>query len=301
MKLLQWTLFIDMLGYRDINGNINTEDAASEFIRFMESNKFILDFQNNQLIEECYRSSDQFNLYEYYDIKYAFVSDSLILTYYPLDVETLTNIDKMYMHSANALFIITMRLLNFFFNCFHEKNVFLRGGISNKYCYIKDSFVVGEGLIEAYKAESKIAVYPRIAFAADVTNNKNLMAKIEYISNIMYGGNQLISIDSNDNVAFLDYLGFQLATVDISDSKIQQQVLNHREWFDKHLNIVETYIKEHASKIEDKLQELHNKRSSLSKIKKAEIDKVIEKFEWLKSYHNTSVTKNDILSHLVVK
>ncbi|TOK53284.1 hypothetical protein, partial [Vibrio parahaemolyticus] len=77
MKLLQWTLFIDMLGYRDINGSINSEEAAKEFVSFMEENKALFDFQNHDYFVERYKSYSQFNLYEFYEVKHAFVSDSL--------------------------------------------------------------------------------------------------------------------------------------------------------------------------------------------------------------------------------
>ncbi|WP_158527192.1 hypothetical protein [Pelagibaculum spongiae] len=52
MKLVQWTLFIDMLGYRDINGAINSEAKAKEFIAFMEENKAGLDFTNRSEVKE---------------------------------------------------------------------------------------------------------------------------------------------------------------------------------------------------------------------------------------------------------
>lgn len=300
MKLLQWTLFIDMLGYRDINGAINTENSAMEFIHFMEMNKNIFDSQNNKFIEDNYKNSDQFNLYEFYDVKYAFVSDSFILTFYPLEVEMLTDSDKMYMHSANALFIIAMRLQTFIFNCFSEKGVFLRGGISNKYCFIKDSFAVGEGLIDAYKIESTIAVYPRIAFSPEVINNKKLMNKITYLSDRMYSGNQLIAIDPDDNVSFLDYLGFHLATVDTADSLIRSWVLKDREGFDAHFKTVEIFIRKHYLGIEIKLKELRARHSLLSEAERQGNERVIDKFEWLKKYHNSRICRNNILSNLVV-
>ncbi|ATN00845.1 hypothetical protein ACLIX2_08005 [Proteus cibi] len=300
MKLLQWTIFIDMLGYREINGAINTEGAAQDFVNFMLMNKSIFDIQNNKTIENSYKHSEQFNLYQFYDIKYAFVSDSFILTFYPLEVNDLTNSDKMYMHSANALFIITMRLQTFIFNCFSEKGVFLRGGISNKYCYIKDSFAVGEGLIEAYKIESTIAIYPRIAFSKDVIANKKLMKKIEFLSNKMYNGNQIISVDSNDHVYFLDYIGFQLATVDTGNKMVQDMVLKNRKRFNEHFEVVRFYIEKHSSEIELKLRELKSKRLDIAENDRHGIDRVIEKFEWLRSYHNDKVCKNSLLSHFVV-
>lgn len=300
MKLLQWTIFIDMLGYREINGSINTEAAAQDFVNFMEMNKGIFDIQNNKTIEDNYKHSDQFNLYQFYDIKYAFVSDSFILTFYPLEVENLTNHDKMYMHSANALFIITMRLQTFIFNCFSEKGVFLRGGISNKYCYIKDAFAVGEGLIEAYKIESTVAIYPRIAFSADIVANKKLMRQVEFLSNEMYNGNQLISVNPDDNVYFLDYIGFQLATIDTGSKRVQDIILKNRKWFDEHFKVVETYIRKHSYEIELKLKELKSKRLTIPENDQRGIDRVIEKFEWLRSYHNDKVFKSTLLSHLVV-
>lgn len=289
-----------MLGYREINGSINTEAAAQDFVNFMEVNKGVFDNQNNKTIEDNYKHSDQFNLYQFYDIKYAFVSDSFILTFYPLEVDDLTNHDKMYMHSANALFIITMRLQTFIFNCFSEKGVFLRGGVSNKYCYIKDAFAVGEGLIEAYKIESTVAIYPRIAFSEDIITNNKLMEKIEFLSDEMYNGSPLISVDSNDNVSFLDYIGFQLATIDTGSKRIRELVLNNRKWFDEHFKVVEVYVRKHSLGIELKLKDLKSKRSTLPEADQHGIDRVIEKFEWLRSYHNNNVCKSSLLSHLVV-
>ena len=300
MKLLQWTLFIDMLGYRDINGSINTEAAAQDFVNFMGVNKGIFDIQNNKAIEDVYKHSDRFNLYKYYAVKYAFVSDSFILTFYPIEVNGLTNVDEMHMHSANALFIITMRLQTFIFNCFSKKGVFLRGGISNKYCYIKDSFAVGEGLIEAYKAESTVAIYPRIALADDVVANKKLMGKIKFLSNEMFNGNQLIAVDPNDNVHFLDYICFQLASVDTGSKRLQEMILSNRNWFNEHLKVVETYIEKHSFEVGLKLKDLKTKRLSSTASEQHKIDRVIEKFEWLRSYHNDRVSKNSLLSHLII-
>lgn len=290
-----------MLGYRDINGTISTDTAAQELINFLEMNKFIFDAQNDRKNANHYENNEQFNLYEFYDIKYAFISDSLILTYYPLSVNTLTDTDKMYMHSANALFIIMMRLQTFIFNCFSEKGVFLRGGISDKFCYIKDTFAVGEGLIEAYKIESTIANHPRIAFSSSIISNNKLMEKVKFISDTMYNGNQIISVDPKDGVSFLDYIGFNLSTIDTSNKKIQHLVLNHRAWFDELLKTVTTYIEKHSIAIQVKLEHFNSMYSTVSDSDRNGIGRVIEKFEWLQSYHNERVRKNNLLSHLIVK
>ncbi|HFQ4901516.1 TPA: hypothetical protein ACGU4U_003527 [Vibrio vulnificus] len=301
MKLLQWTLFIDMLGYRDINGSINSEEVAKEFVSFMEENKALFDFQNQDYFVERYKSYNQFNLYEFYEVKHAFVSDSLIITFYPKEVELLVDVDKMYMHSANALFIITMRLQAFIYNCFSQKGVFLRGGVSNKYCYLKDNFAVGEGLIDSYLVESKIAKYPRIALSEDTSSNKKLMEKIRLLSKVMYNDNQLVARDPVDDVYYLDYLQYNLTMIDTSSKFVQARVLADRKGFDAQFESVELFVKKHGNEIEAKLVELKSRIAPLTGKDQEAMQKVINKFEWLKDYHNNLVSKNNLVSQYVIK
>ncbi|MDF4801846.1 hypothetical protein P3592_13560 [Vibrio parahaemolyticus] len=300
MKLIQWTLFIDMLGYRDINGNITDEASAKDFLDFMESNKHIFDFQNNDDVKKRYKNDDQFNLYEFYDVQYSFVSDSFILTLYPKEVESLDNVEKMYMHSANALYIITMRLQDFIFNCFSKKGVFLRGGISNKYCYIRENFAVGEGLIEAYKIESSVAKYPRIAVSEHIINNYRLMNALKFLEYALYNANKLILRDSSDGVHFLDYIGYQLSTIDTTSAAVRKRVLKNRSGFDFQHKLVAKFIEVHANILEAKLTKLYERQKKLKGKEKESVEKVIEKFEWLKEHHNKSVISNNLVSHLTV-
>ncbi|ELB2850165.1 hypothetical protein R7036_22890 [Vibrio sp. 1637] len=301
MKLLQWTLFIDMLGYRDINGSINSEDSAKEFVSFMEENKALFDFQNDDYFVERYKQDSQFDLYEFYEVKHAFVSDSLILTFYPKEVESLVNVDKMYMHSANALFIITMRLQAFIYSCFSQKGVFLRGGVSNKYCYVKDNFAVGEGLIDSYLVESKVAKYPRIALSKDTSSNTKLMEKIRFLSDVMYNNNQLVAKDPVDGVYYLDYLKYNLAMIDASSKIVQARILADRKGFDAQFESVELFVKKHGNGIEAKLAELNIRVAPLKGKEKEAMQKVIDKFEWLKDYHNSLVSKNNLVSEYTIK
>ncbi|WP_323897864.1 hypothetical protein [Aeromonas allosaccharophila] len=301
MKLLQWTLFIDMLGYRDINGSINSEESAKEFVSFMEENKALFDYQNDDCFVERYKNNSQFDLYVFYEVKHAFVSDSLIITFYPKEVESLVNVDKMYMHSANALFIITMRLQAFIYNCFSQKGVFLRGGVSNKYCYVKDNFAVGEGLIDSYLVESKIARYPRIALSQDTSSNKKLMEKIRFLSKVMYNDNQLVAKDPVDNVYYLDYLAYNLAIIDISSKHVQARVLADRSGFDAQFESIQLFVKNHANGIKAKLVELNSRIAPLQGKDREAVKKVIDKFEWLKTYHNSLVIKSSLVSKYTIE
>lgn len=295
MKLTQWTLFIDMLGYRDMNGVIDDEEKAKEFIEFMELNKEIFELSDSEAVRKRYSEDSTFNLYEYYEIKTAFVSDSVIVTYYPKEVGSLKNVELANMHSANSLFIILIRLQTFIFNCFSQKGLFLRGGISNKYCYIQNSFAVGEGLIEAYVGESKLAVNPRIILHPEIEKNTGLMGKIEFLTDKMYSGNSIIKRDS-DGIYFLDHLGYAVSTIDLSIPMMGHAALKNPVQYALNLSSVDSYVKRHAEAITEKLQSLNAKLEKLTPDSK-EAEKtisVISKFLWLKNYHNSKIKENDL-------
>lgn len=297
MKLTQWTLFIDMLGYRDINGSINSEEKAKEFIAFMDVNKKIFESTDSKEKKEEYAKDKHFNLYKYYDIQSAFISDSLIFTYQPKDVDENISAELACMHSANALFIIAMRLQTFIFNCFLEKGLFLRGGISNKYCYIKDSFAVGEGLIEAYLAESKYAKNPRIVLHPTVEANIDLMEKIQFLAEIMYGGHSIVQKD-DDGLYFLDHLGYAISTTNLKIPMIIQaaQLDPVRHIFT--CKSVDNYTRRHAEAISGKLKGLNERLSKLpaDSDDAKELELVMKKFIWLKNYHNSKIENHDFLS-----
>jgi hypothetical protein len=297
LKLTQWTLFIDMLGYREINGNINSEEKAKEFIAFMELNRKIFEFTDSEDIKAKYAKDEFFNLYKYYDIQSAFVSDSLIITYHPKEVDEVLPTGIPSMHSANALFIIAMRLQTFIFNCFSEKGIFLRGGISNKYCYIKNNFAVGEGLIEAYLGESKYANNPRIVLHPALENNAELMEKIEFISKKMYSGRSLIQKDADD-LYFLDHLGYAITTIDTDIPMISALARTKPIHYASLCKSVSDYTRRHADAISRKFSDLNEKLSQLApESEEAKVIKsVISKFIWLKNYHNSKIDKHELLS-----
>lgn len=294
MKLLQWTLFIDMLGYREANGSIDSDESAEEFIRFMDENKQALDYTNRDEVKERYKK-DVFNLYDYYDISSCFVSDSIIITYKPKEVESLVNEDIKYMHSANALYIICMRLQSLIYNCFSEKGLFLRGGISSKYSYIKDNFAVGEGVIEAYEAESTYAKHPRIVLHPSIESNEKLLDKVKFLGDMMYNGKSIIKKDISDNCLFLDYLGYVLSSSDIKSQAVGQGFVNNPLSVLAQRQVTEKYVREHSQAIKLKLDGLFGRLSDLDceSDEAASIGKVIEKFTWLKGYHNTCIADYD--------
>jgi hypothetical protein len=284
---------------RDINGSINSEAKANEFISFMEDNKNGLDFLNRQDVKEKYKKDKVFDLYMYYDVQHVFISDSLIITFTPKEVRSLKKRDLKYRHSANALFIIVMRLQVIIFNCFSEKGLFLRGGISTDYCYIKDHFAVGEGLINAYKAESSIAIYPRIAFSPEVLKDKLLKDNITELSNLMYGGHDIVKLDS-DGVHHLDYLGYNLSQVDLNVVMISDFAKRNLPQYLESVRLTHLFFEKHAKAIKDKLVELDKRKIGISSKQLQKLEKVIDKFIWLKNYHNSSLLKHEQFSKHVI-
>lgn len=290
-----------MLGYREANGFISSDKDAEDFIDFMETNKKILDFSNRDEVKERYEK-DEFNLYEYYDVDSCFVSDSIIITYKPKEVEKLTNEELKFMHSANALFIICMRIQTIIFNCFSEKGIFLRGGISSKYAYIKDSYAVGEGVIEAYLAESSIAKNPRIVLHPNVEENNKLIEKINFLSNVMYGGKSLIQRDPQDGILFLDYIGFALSSSDLKSQAVARAASADPFRFAAQKAVTENYVRRHCEALRKKLDEI---ASSLKKMEAGteeheKISRVMDKFIWLRGYHNWSIAGDKALEHYFV-
>lgn len=280
-----------MLGYREVNGSISSDKDAQDFITFMETNKNILDFSNRDEVKEKYKE-EAFNLYDYYDVHSCFVSDSIIITYKPKEVDGQINEELKYMHSANALFIICMRLQTLIFHCFTEKGIFLRGGISSQYAYIKDSFAVGEGVIEAYMTESVIAKHPRIALHPNVGKNEKLMEKIELLSNMMYGGKSLIQRDAKDGILFLDYIGSVLSSSSIKSQSVARAVNDNPLILLSLKNTTHTYVNAHYNALKIKIHEIENrlKKTESDSVEYNKLSRVLSKFIWLKEYHNQSIS-----------
>lgn len=303
MKLTQWTLFIDMLGYRDINGAIDSDDKAGEFVSFMEANREIFNATDSQQVRDQYAKNKEFDLYKYYEVTSCFVSDSLIITYKPKEVDDLDNEELAFMHSANSLFIIAMRLQAFTFHCYSEKRLFLRGGISNKYCHIKDNFAVGEGLIQAYLAESAIAIHPRIILHPEIQKNEKLMKKIEFLADAMYGGRSILQKDDNDGIYFIDHLGYAVSVTDTKIPMIGISALKNPIQYMLSRKSTEQYIARHAEAVTNKMQELEEKIKNLEAGSKeaARTQSVIDKFLWLKNYHNRSIVGHSVLAKYQLK
>lgn len=298
MKLPHWTLFIDMLGYKNINGSIDNKEKALELIDFMKKNSEIFKDQDSLKKRFMYSMQD-FNLYDYYEPKYCFVSDSLIISFDPKNINYKEKFKGEFIrHSANVGILIMLRLVPFIFKCFLEKNIFLRGGITNKFSYIDGSIAVGEGVGAAYDGE-RTAVNPKIILCEDVISNKKLMGQLKFLSKNMYGDDNLYTLDEGHH--FLDYLKITRLTSDVRAPSISSYLKRNglislpRDNIDNTISI----FKRHKESIIHNIEELDKQKKMLSKkysgdqlIKEInKIDYVLKKYEWLKKYHNRECLK----------
>lgn len=295
MRAVQWTVFIDMLGFKKLNSAVTSDEQARDLLDFMAGNqKVLLELEGE--VEQRYKQDSIFNLYEWYEPKSAFISDSVVLTFKPKEVARETNADRVLMHSANALMIIMMRLAALMHKCLLDKQITFRGGISNQYCDIHGTFAVGAGLSAANEAEGK-AVYARLALADDVVRNTALMAWIRKLFRVMYGDSEFLV--EEDGMTYVNALDFMLAGGDMSTPAVSNAirlqegrvaVMSTRQKNEVFLNAQKALVVE---MIRD-FYAAYRKNYADEDCRKGN-RRVLEKYFWLRRYHNAAVEKRGIL------
>ena len=290
MKLQQWTIFLDILGYGEENKNIKTQKEADKFIEFMLENKTML-IELNQDNKENKNPSDYFDINRYYEIKFVFISDSFVLSFVPKAFEPL-DFEKHQSFTeqayAKSLYDLTEKIQRLISFVLVKKGLFLRGGISNKFTDIKDFLAVGEGLIESYSIESKLAKYPRIILSKDIVTpnfRKNLESLAKFFENF-----SIIKQDSK-GFFYLDHLGYRLAVYKKAFTSKEYKEIHIRnmknglvEFLISHKDIIQTQIIDFKDKCKNE-QNIKLKRGYL---------KVLRKYQWSKHYHNCSIKQSEI-------
>lgn len=299
-KLKQWTAFIDILGYKDLNDNVSSEDEAKELIEFVNSNDKILEFSNSDAIVQSYSKDPVFNLYDYYDVQHAIVSDSIVISFVPKLIKNGINKKYYELHSANALFILLIRIEKIIFNCFSSKGVFLRGGVSDMFCMIdnKNPVAVGRGLMNAAVVESKIAKYPRVAFDDSVLKEKKIISRVSLLSKLMYNFDSIIKKDPKDGIHFLDVLGFNTMRLEPFVAGARNLFFDNPQSYLAAVKISELFFEKHREAIVHSLRDLTIKLENANdEDEKKPFQNAIKKIEWLKCYHNESIKDHHKFGH----
>lgn len=275
MKLIPWTVFLDMLGYSSLNEGVKNKDEALKIVSDLNS------FKSNFIELNSQSTTRKSDIEGFYDINFSFISDSIIISFEPKEVSGLTNED-IYNISANALFYISMKVSFLAAIIAREWGVILRGGVSSKYSYIDKEFVVGEGVVDAYNTESKLAIYPRVAISESTIQNEKLMENIDFLSRSMLGGKRLI-VEENQ-VFYLDTL-MHLVSFFEKDTAYHTYNAGREQFF-----ILDGVFSNYKEIIKRNFQEFSAASESSQR--------VIEKYEWLKNYQNRVIRESTIFEEL---
>ena len=321
-KLMQWTFFLDILGYGEEQKKIDTKEKANEFMEIMKENKSLM--ESEEIMAKEIYTTKSFNIYEYYDFKSTFISDSFVITAIPKD--KLCNDKEYYNYSTFAVMELSIKIFEVIENILAKKGLLFRGGISNKFTDIDtdNNLAVGQGLIEAYKLESSFAVVPRIILSKEVSDNEEMMSYFK-MHGKPYGNDFSIFIkDTNrDDLYYLDYLGFIVSFMNRSEKRkqtIQDELKKNtnKEAVEKIENLLQEKNQEEYIKLmklitlEDKILEstvleighFHSiKKQTLTTIEKlydtinlnlkvhSTNIKTFEKYVWLREYLNETIER----------
>lgn len=293
-KLMPFTFFLDMLGFGNKIGHIDNMEEAEEFIDFMKNNKndshdWILYSEENDAYENA------ISMPNFYDFKFAFISDSIVMSYVPKHQEKSFSEEEYYKHTASLFYFMTNRINTIMINLLTEHKMLIRGGVSQKFSHIDNEFVVGKGIVEAYKLESKEAVYPRIILSKEISSNLKFMEAMKKVSNMKYGGKRLLKRDT-DKFFYIDYLGYFFLTSEvISDPKAIPEELyeKYKEAILDHNKYIDSVCQLHKEAIDDMYIFLQSRKESNQY---ANIEK---KYEWVKNYHNELMRVNNKRDFLI--
>ncbi|HCL3966258.1 TPA: hypothetical protein N2B65_003930 [Pseudomonas aeruginosa] len=291
MKAVQWTVFIDMLGFKKLNSSVTTDDQAQDLIKFMTSNRDEL-VQLETYVQQGYKKYTVFNFYEWYEVKSAFISDSIVVTFKPKDVVWEKNADRVLMHSANALMIIAMRLGALMHKCLVEKKITFRGGISTEYCDISENFAVGAGLSAAAEAEGR-ATFARLALAEDVIRNAKLVKQIRTLFKLMYGDSEFLVTEAG--VTYVNTLDLMLAAADTRSPSVAKAIFTRpgRDAVIGAREQIEVFLTAQKALVIKSIREMYaayRKDYADADLRKSH-RRVLKKYFWLRRYHNAAAEK----------
>lgn len=154
---------------------------------------------------------------------------------------------------SSRLVWLAVRCRNFQRNIFTSYGrLLIRGGITVGDLYIDDNFVLGPGLIEAYKMENEYAKYPRIIIDRRYTDKVTEILK-DYFRQINNGTAKCPIVKDDDGLYFLDFL-------EPDPYGIDESIEETHEW-------------------------IRQDEDNLNMITRDEKECLKSKFDWLRNYH----------------
>ena len=179
---LSYTAFIDILGF---SNHINNIDNIFEAEEFYEKFKLITNYIESE-------ENDNSEIFQKNKIQYSWISDTFVIKIEYLD-DT-----KELKKEVNIRSLLVARLSLIISSIHHymitEFGLIVRGGISSKLSYIRNNFLIGQGIVEASKLEKDIASDPRVIFEKSIINNLDVESLNNYI------------LKDSDDYYFINYL-----------------------------------------------------------------------------------------------
>ena len=284
---MPFTFFLDMLGFGNKIGHIDNMEEAEKFIDFMKNNK------NDshdwlEYSEENDTYEDAISIPNFYEFKFAFISDSIVISFVPKNQKKTLSQEEYFEYTAFLFHLMINRINTLMVNLLDKHKILIRGGISQQFSHIDNEFIVGKGIVEAYKLESEKAIYPRIILSKEISGNSRFMDAMKKISNKMYNGKRLLKRDT-DRYFYIDYLGYIFLTNEVikNHKEIPEQLYEeYREVINGQGKYIDSFCQLHKEAIEDIYLFLQSKKESNSY---ANIEK---KYKWIKNYHNSLMKIN---------
>ena len=263
----QFIAYIDVLGYEQKVKEIGTKKLAEVIYQTIEKTK-----------EHIERIANTFDGTE------SKIYNSTILIKSTVNFKVFS--DNFIICTDTEDFPSLIQLVENMQRLFLEHNIFIRGALCYGELYFDDTFICGQGIIDAYRIESEIALFPRI-----IVDRSCFQRRIEYskeiinLEPIMYN-DVLCDFDRHigdyitkdfDGFYFIDYL----KSNDLMFKKVFSKVVGVNNEVSKSdlQQLLEEQVLIHKNIIEKNLKENKNRL------------KILQKYEWCRSYYNNFCEK----------
>lgn len=283
---------VDILGYQEMLANEKNKGENKE------ENKHDLLNKINRLFEGAIETSKIFD-YDKVDesvaanMRYHIYSDNVIFA--------------IKLNGQNTIYalISMLRQASFLQQRSIRGGMTLRGGITiGKFYYNEISeknFVYGQGLVDAYTLESKVAVDPKIVVDENVFKmlNEELEKKKDTYKNIdLVNCINNLCIREENGIIFVNYLtGIDSSSLNVSCIKSEDDLRSEigEENFER---FILTFIN-HKLFIEKNLKKYryNDKNSDTKKYN----DRVFRKYQWMRDYHNRCCKKLCLNEDLLIE
>lgn len=160
--------YIDILGYKEHMNNM----GEGKFLNILHE-AYTIAIRDINIMSKPTHSNANFI--------YKIFSDNLVVC------TECNRIDSLY-----SLFYLVYILQRHFID---SHNLYLRGSITEGLLYIDQEYIFGSGLVQAYKLENNIAIYPRI-----------ILDKVLNINEVINSYSEILFCIDGDGYYFIDYL-----------------------------------------------------------------------------------------------